>query len=149
MVEEIFERHRGPFRISCDRRLIDVDTVHAFLRRSYWAADRSRAEVERTIAASLCFGLYEARQQIGFARVVSDYVGFAWLCDVFVAEAFRGRELGTWLVGTVLDHPELRDVRRWLLATRDAHGLYERFGFASPSAPGSWLEKCGPSTKPA
>ena len=141
MHEEPFEQRRGPLRISTDQRLVDVDIVEAFLRRSYWAADRTRAELERAIAGSLCFGLYDERGQIGFARVVSDYAGFAWLCDVFVDESHRGRELGTWLVQTVVACPRLRHVRRWVLATRDAHGLYEKFGFQRLHAPDAWMEK--------
>ncbi len=141
MSQEIFEQHRGSLRISTDSKLIDVAAVHAFLRRSYWAADRTRAQLEQTIAASRCFGLYDDEHQIGFARVVTDYAAFAWLCDVFIDEAYRGRELGTWLLETVLADPHLLSVRRWVLATRDAHGLYEKFGFEPLRAPERWMER--------
>ena len=141
MSEHLFEQRRGTLRVSTDRCLIDVDTVEAFLRRSYWASDRTREHLERAIAASLCFGLYDERRQIGFARVVSDFVTFAWLCDVFIDESYRGRQLGTWFVDTVLAYPDLRDVHRWLLATRDAHGLYEKLGFQSLRTPAAWMEK--------
>lgn len=98
-------------------------------------------QLEQTIAASRCFGLYDDEHQIGFARVVTDYAAFAWLCDVFIDEAYRGRELGTWLLETVLADPHLLSVRRWVLATRDAHGLYEKFGFEPLRAPERWMER--------
>ncbi len=141
MSQEIFEQRRGSLRISTDSKLIDVAAVHAFLRRSYWAADRTRAQLEQTIAASRCFGLYDDEHQIGFPRVVTDYAAFAWLCDVFIDETYRGRELGTWLLETVLADPHLLSVRRWVLATRDAHGLYEKFGFEPLRAPERWMER--------
>ncbi len=124
------EWQRGAYRISTDKRLIDVSAVHAFLDTSYWARGIDRATVERSIEHTLCFGIYDGTVQIGFARVITDFARFAYLADVFVVEAYRGQGLGTWLVETILGHPELRGVWRWLLATQDAHGLYARFGFA-------------------
>ena len=125
---------RGEYTISTDRRRLDVDVIHGFLRRSYWAAERDRDTVVRSIERSLSFGLYRGETQVGFARVVTDFVTVAFLADVFVLEECRGRGLGTWLVEVVTEIPELRGVRRWLLRTQDAHGLYRKFGFRDASA---------------
>jgi GNAT superfamily N-acetyltransferase len=132
-------RHEG-FIISTDPSRLDLDTICSFLSRSYWAHDRARETTRRAVEHSLCFGLYEGKRQIGLARVVTDYATFAWLADVFVDEEFRGRGLGKWLVETALSHPDLRNVPRWLLATRDAHGLYRRFGFTTLAAPERRME---------
>lgn len=134
---------RGEYTVSDDRARLDFEVIHEFLsRESYWARGRSRERVERSLANSLPFGLYRDGRQVGFARVVTDYTTFAWLADVFVLDAERGRDLGVWLVECVLAHPELQEVRRWLLATRDAEELYRRFGFRDlkESALG-WMEK--------
>ena len=128
------------YEISTDPARLDVAYVHAFLTESYWAAGIPRETVERSIAGSLSFGLYAPdATQAGFARVVSDRATFAWLADVFVGDAHRGRGLGVWLVETVLAHPELQGLRRWALATADAHALYARFGFAAASKPETLL----------
>lgn len=108
---------------------LDVDAIHAYLTRSYWAKGVSRDRVAKSLEASLCFGLFDGERQIGFARVITDRVTFAWLCDVYVLEEHRGRGLGKRLVQAVRTHPDLRALRRFLLKTRDAHGLYEPFGF--------------------
>jgi len=129
------------FTISTDPDRLDMDAICAFLARAYWAQNRPRAVTERAIQHSLCFGLYDGERQIGFTRVVTDYATFAWLCDVFVEEAYRGRGLGKWLVETTLSHPDLQGLKRWLLATRDAHELYRQFGFAEFGAPGRWMER--------
>jgi GNAT superfamily N-acetyltransferase len=132
---------RGPYSISTDSALLDVAMIHAFLsEQSYWAPGIPREVVARSIKNSLCFGLYQGNQQIGFARVVTDWATFAYLADVFVIEAFRGQELGKWLIECVLAHPDLQGLRRWLLGTRDAHGLYEQFGFTPLTAPSRFLE---------
>ena len=130
----IREWHRGEFTISTDPSRLDVDMIHGFLTRSYWAEGRSRERVARAIAHSLPFGLYHPTGQVGFARVVTDHVVVAYLADVFVLEAQRGKGLGTWLVETVVGAPELGKLRRWILGTRDAHGLYRKFGFVAPDA---------------
>jgi GNAT superfamily N-acetyltransferase len=108
---------------------LDVDAIHAFLTRSYWAKGVSRERVARSLEGSLCFGAFDGERQIGFARVVTDRVTFGYLCDVYVLEEHRGRGLGKRLVEAVRAHPDLRGLRRLLLKTRDAHGLYEQFGF--------------------
>ncbi len=133
------EWQRGAYRISTDKHLLDVDVVHAFLQRSYWATGIDRLTVERSIEHALCFGIYDGTVQIGFARVITDFVRFAYLADVFIAEDYRGQGLGEWFVETILDHPRLRGVWRWLLATRDAHGLYAKFGFSRLPDPDRWM----------
>ncbi len=120
---------REPYLISTDRQLIDVELVHSFLQSSYWAKERSRERLVRSLDASLVFGLYREGAQVGFARVVTDFVVVAYLADVFVLPEHRGQGLGQWLVKCVMSHPELNRIRRWILGTRDAHGLYQKFGF--------------------
>jgi GNAT superfamily N-acetyltransferase len=132
---------RGDFLISTDPALLDVPLIHDFLaNRSYWAAGRPLEVVRRGLGNSLCFGLYERGRQAGLARVVTDRATFAWLCDVFVLEAYRGRGLSKWLIECVMSHPALRGLRRVLLGTRDAHGLYERYGFRPLADPTRFLE---------
>jgi GNAT superfamily N-acetyltransferase len=136
---------RGEYTVSTDPARLDLDVIHRFLTRSYWAEGRPRERVAQSIAHSLPFGLYDRSGQVGFARVVTDYVVVAYLSDVFVLEAHRGRGLAKWLVDLVMHTPELRAIRRWILGTRDAHGLYRRFGFADPP-PGILLEKIDPDS---
>jgi catechol 2,3-dioxygenase-like lactoylglutathione lyase family enzyme len=132
---------RGGLVVSTDPALLDLGMIHDFLsNRSYWAAGRPLEVVRRSLDSSLCFGLYEGSRQIGLARVVTDGATFAWLCDVFVLEPYRGRGLAKWLVECVMGHPDLQGLRRFLLATQDAHGLYERFGFAPLAEPARFLE---------
>ncbi|HTE43863.1 MAG TPA: GNAT family N-acetyltransferase [Gemmatimonadaceae bacterium] len=128
----INEWTQGEYIISTDRNRLDIDVVHGFLTESYWARRRTRDRVAQSIDHSLSFGLYHGDAQVGFARVVTDYVVLAFLADVFVLEAHRGKGLGRWLVDVVTNLPELRPMRRWLLGTRDAHDLYRQFGFGEP-----------------
>jgi GNAT superfamily N-acetyltransferase len=134
------ELQRDSFTISSDPARLDLDAICSFLSRSYWANERTRETTQRAIEHSLCFGVYDGGQQIGFARAVTDYATFAWLADVFIAEEYRGRGLGKWLVEVVLSHPELQSVPRWFLATRDAQELYRRFGFSALTAPERRME---------
>jgi len=136
-----FEVKRDTFTISTDPSRLDLDAICGFLARAYWASDRPRDRIERSLANSLVFGLYDGTKQIGLARVVTDYATFAWLCDVFIDEAYRGRDLGKWLMDSVLSHPDLQGLRRWLLATRDAQGLYSQFGFEPLKNPERWMQK--------
>lgn len=131
------------FEISTDRTRLDVDYVHRYLSQEcYWAIGRSRAVVEKSLANSLCFGVYDGARQIGFARVVTDYATFAWLCDVFIDAAYRGHGLGKQLVEAVITHPELQGLRNFILATRDAHELYRRYGgFDALTAPERWMAR--------
>ncbi len=140
-------RHHGPWRrddyeISTDRDRLDVAVIHTFLHDdAYWARGVPHEVVERTIAHSLNFGLFhDAEGQVGFARVVTDFGVIAYLADVFVLPPHQGRGLGRWLVSTVVTHPDLQHLRRFTLATRDAHSLYESFGFAPHPRPEDVLE---------
>ncbi len=135
---------RGEFEIDADGARLDLALVHEFLAASYWAEGISRRLVRRSIAHSLCFGLYRGRRQIGFARVVSDRTTFAYLSDVFVLEEFRGQGLGHWLVATAMAHPELKGLRRWCLVTRTAQDFYRRHGFEQTARPERWMEIVDP-----
>jgi GNAT superfamily N-acetyltransferase len=139
------EWSRDGYLISTDPSLLDLDAVRGFLQRSYWAADRPLETVRRSIEHSLNFGLYRAsdRRQVGFARVVTDFATFAWLCDVFIDEAHRGQGLGVWLMETVAGYSRLQGLRLWLLGTRDAHSLYEKVGFKPLGALERWMWKLG------
>lgn len=137
---EIYELHRDNYKISTDKSLLDLDAVAAFLSRAYWAQGRTREVIERSIEKSICFGLYAGKKQIGFARVISDCATFAYLCDMFVDENYRDQGLGKWLISAVMSHPNLQGLRRWSLATRDAHGLYRQFGWKELKSPELWME---------
>lgn len=128
------------YTISTDPARLDLDAIEAYIARSYWAAGRPRAIIATSLRHSLNFGLYDHATQVGLARVVTDYATFAYLCDVYVLEAHRGRGLGKWLIRTLLDDPALATVRRFILATRDAHGLYAQHGFAPFAHPESMME---------
>ncbi len=138
------EWRQGEYTINTEKARIDLAFVHDFLKRSYWAREIPVEIVRHSIENSLCFGLYEAEKQIGFARVVTDYATFAYLCDVFVIENKRGRGLSKWLMETVMAHPEVQNLRRWLLATKDAHGLYGQYGFTSLDAPAVFMQRHAP-----
>lgn len=136
------EWHRGQYTISTDRARLDIKAVHEFLSTaSYWARGRSFETVARAVENSLPFGLYDGERLIGFARVVTDHATFAWLADVYVLEEFRGEGLGKFLVETVLAYPDFGTLRRWLLGTRDAHGLYRHFGFKDIEEPRFYMHR--------
>jgi len=129
---QIVEHLRGNYVISTDPGRLDLDVIHGYLSgESYWAKRRPRDVMQRAIEHSLCFGVYAGEEQVGFARVVTDYATFAWLCDVFILEAHRGQGLGKWLIESVVAHPQLQGLL-FMLATRDAHGLYQRYGGFEP-----------------
>ncbi len=128
------------FEISTDPARIDLALVHEFLTNSYWAKGVPLETVQRSIQHSLCFGIYQQMRQIGFARVITDYATFAYVADVFVNQPYRGRGLSKWLIECIRSHPQLQGLRRWLLATRDAHGLYRQFGFTPMANPDRWME---------
>ena len=138
---QIFETHRDQFAISTDPSRLDVDIIADMLTRAYWAQGRTREMISRYLQHSLTFGLYDGSRQIGLARVVTDYTTFAWLCDVFIHEDYRGHGLGKWLMETVHSHPDLQGLRRWMLATRDAHGLYSQFGWVPLDHPDGFMMK--------
>ena len=129
------------FEISTDKARLDIDVIHRFLsEESYWANRRSIEQTKTAIENSVCFGVYFGERQIGFSRVVSDKATFAYIGDVFVLDEFRGRGLSKSLMSAMLEHPELQGLRRWVLATKDAHGLYEKFGFSLMKFPERWME---------
>jgi GNAT superfamily N-acetyltransferase len=138
---EIMEQQRGGFLISTDRARLSLDVVHDYLTNCYWAKGIPREVVERSIEHSLCFGIYEqSGAQVGFARVVSDFATVAYLGDVFVLESHRGGGLSKWLMECITQHPALQNLRRWILLTRDAHGLYSKFGFTALKSPDRYME---------
>ena len=137
---QIIETHKDNFTISTDPSRLDVDAIADMLTRAYWAQGRPRERTERALASSLVFGVYDGTRQIGLARIVSDYAVFAYLCDVFIHEDHRGKGLGKWLMETVKSHPDLQGLRRWMLATHDAHGLYKQYGFTPLENPHNWME---------
>lgn len=122
------------FIISNDKTKLQIDVICQFLWRTHWAGNRPRHTIIKSIENSLCYGIYKANQQIGLARIVTDYCTFAYLCDVFVDEEFRGRGLSTWMMSCIMKNPDLSSLRRFVLATKDAHGLYDKFGFKTLSS---------------
>ena len=140
--------HRDEYEISTDPSRLNIDLIHDFLsNNSYWAAGRARDVVERSIENSLPFGIYKESVQVGFARVVTDYATFAWIADLFVLAEHRERGLSKWLMDVIIAHPQLQGFRRWVLSTKDAHGLYERFGFMKLHRPERWMERPDPNMK--
>ena len=138
--DNVAEYTKGNYWITTDARKLDLDAIHAFLSRSFWAEGIPKETVAKAIANSLCFGLFDGANQVGFARVVTDRSTFAYLCDVYVLETHRGMGLGKWLIETVMAHPDLQGLRRFQLVTRDAHGLYSRHGFETPAHPDRQME---------
>jgi GNAT superfamily N-acetyltransferase len=138
MDDRLIESSRNDLTLSTDRRRIDVDAVLTMLRASHWAGTTTRHQLERAIANSLCIGVYDSSaKQLGFTRAVTDLSTYAYLTDVIVDEAARGRGIGSWMVETVLVHPDLQGLRRIALWTRSARALYERFGFLPADVPSS------------
>jgi GNAT superfamily N-acetyltransferase len=139
---EHHERSEDGLLFSTDRGRLDIDLIHDFLsHESYWVPGIHRQLVERAIGHSICFGVYERDRQLAFARVISDCAGFAWLADVFVVADDRGRGIGKQLMEFVMAHPDLQRIRRFMLATRDAHDLYTRFGFTPLAHPERLMER--------
>lgn len=140
-VNAIFEEQRGDFLISTDSARLDLDVIYSFLTNCYWAKGIPKDVVARSIAHALCFGVYDgAAQEVGFARVITDFATVAYLGDVFILESHRGRGLSKWLMECIMKHPSLQGLRRWILLTRDAHGLYSQFGFTPVKAPERYME---------
>lgn len=129
----IHEKTHQEFLLSTDKTKLQIDTIHSFLQRSHWAANRPLATIVKSIEHSLCYGIYRNSAQLGFARLVTDYSTYAYLCDVFIDEKYRGRGLSKWMMSCIMENPDLSQLRRFTLATKDAHGLYEKFGFKSLS----------------
>jgi len=122
------EWEKGEFIISDDKDLLDPDLIFTLLSKTYWAYDRSKEKIIKSLEKSVCFGLYKNDRQIGFARVVTDGIIFSWICDIIIQENFGGQGLGKWLMECITNHPEIKNTRQ-LLATRDAHSLYSKYGF--------------------
>jgi len=135
------EARRDSLLISTDPHLLDLDAICAFMAQTYWAPERPRHRIEASLQNSLVFGVYDGRRQVGMARIVTDYVTFAWLCDVFIDQQYRGRGIGKWLMETILSHPDIAGLKRVLLTTDDAHGLYSRYGFSVLVFPENWMER--------
>lgn len=142
---EFLESQRNGLTLSTDPARLDFDAITAMLGRAYWAGGRTRDVIERACAHSLVFGVFDGPRQVALARVVSDTATFAWVCDVFVHEDYRGRGIGKWLIESIRGHPQLQGLRRWLLATRDAHGLYRQYGFGDLQSPERWMEILTPA----
>ncbi len=142
----IIESRRGEFVISTDTTRLNLDVIYGFLTKCYWSKGIPREVVARSIEHSLCFGVYDGSgAQVGFARVVSDFATVAYLGDVFILESHRGRGLSKLLMECITQHPALQGLRRWILLTRDAHGLYKKFGFRPVKAPDRYMEQHDPS----
>ncbi|HLV99213.1 MAG TPA: GNAT family N-acetyltransferase [Ktedonobacterales bacterium] len=141
----VHEWRRDQYLISTDKRRLDLAVIHGFLTTSYWSAGIPLETVQRAIEHSLAFGVYDNEQQVGMARVISDYTTFAYVADVFILDTYRGQGLGLWLMECVIAHPHLQGLRRWTLFTRDAHGLYEKVGFKRSEVPDRLMERAFPN----
>jgi len=139
------EWRKGDFVISTEKERFDRPLIQRFLSGSYWAKGIPLDVVEKSIENALCFGVYKGKEQVGFARVITDYATFAYLADVFVLEGNRGEGLGVWLMEVVMAHPDLRGLRRWMLVTRDAHRLYEKTGWRTVASPERFMEIVNPN----
>lgn len=138
---ETTEWKKGDYIISTEKSKIDVEEVHRFLSHSYWAENVPKNIVQKSIDNSFCFGVYHHDKQAGFARVISDFATFAYLADVFILPNDRGKGLSKWLMQIIIDHPKLQGLRRFTLATRDAHKLYLQFGFTALDKPDRWMQR--------
>lgn len=134
--------YKGEFSISTDKTKLDIDAIHKFLSiKAYWCLNIPKDKVQVAIRNSLCFGVYLKEKQIGFARIISDFSTIAYVGDVYILEEFRGNGLSKWLIETVIAHPDLQGLRRWILLTADAHGLYRQFGWTDLADPARWMER--------
>jgi GNAT superfamily N-acetyltransferase len=140
MYPSFMEWNKDDYRITTDKEKIDVDYTHQLLAKTYWAEGISKSIVEKSIQGSICFAVFHQQQQIGFARVISDEATFAYLADVFIDPAYRGKGLSRWMMEVIMAYPTLQGLRRFLLATRDAHGLYEKFGFEPITSTMPWMQ---------
>jgi GNAT superfamily N-acetyltransferase len=137
--------HRNNYSIDTEKSKLDLCFIHNYLsNHSYWAQDRTSDVVEKSIEHSLCFGVYDRDQQVGFARVVTDTVTFAWLCDVFIENSYQTHGLGKWLLECIIAHPQMQTQKNIILATRDAHDYYRRYGgFEALARPRKWMHRSG------
>lgn len=144
----IYEISKMGFTISTDKRKLRIKTIHNFLSEAYWSRGISVEKVKRGIKGACCFGVYRDEEQVGFARVVTDFVSFGYIADVFIIEKYRGRGLSIWLVKAILNHPELKGMKAWMLATKDAHALYAKFGFEPLEEPQKYMQRKNPNYFP-
>jgi GNAT superfamily N-acetyltransferase len=142
--DSFIEHRKGGFLLSTNPGCLDLSVIHGYLTGSYWAKGILRETVARSIENSLCFGVYDANKQVGFARVITDFATYAYLGDVFILDSHRGRGLGKWLMQCIMQHPRLQGLRRWSLVTRDAHGLYAPCGFRPLASPEKYMELHNP-----
>ena len=139
------KQRKGEYEIDTDKRRLDIAGIQRFLsQEAYWAKSRTLEQTLTAIENSLCFGLYHGREQVGFARVVTDRATFAYIGDVYVLDGHRGRGLSKWLMQMIVEQPDMQNLRRWLLATKDAHGLYAQYGFETLVHPERWMELTAP-----
>jgi GNAT superfamily N-acetyltransferase len=137
---EIREINKGEYTISNDKSRLQLKTIHGYLSRSYWAENIDFTIVKNSVENSYCFGVYKEEEQIGFARLITDYATFAYLADVFILEEHRGKGLSKWLMEIIMSSPELNKLRGWMLKTKDAHGLYRKYGFEKSKFPERIME---------
>ena len=140
-MSDILEIRKDNYMITDDPKKVDIDALTALLSTSYWASRRPKAVIEKSISNSLCFSLYKENIQIGFARIVTDYATFAYLCDVIIEENYRGTGIGRWLINTVITHPDISPLRSILIITKDAHELYRKLGFKELKKPEQYMER--------
>ena len=137
----MYKKVKDGYEISTDKSKLNLVFIHQYLSvESYWAKNIPVEIVQKSIEGSICFGIYKEGQQVGFARVITDGATFGYLADIFITETHRGKGLSKWLMETILNHPSLQNFRRWMLATRDAHGLYRQFGFAALEKPERFMQ---------
>jgi len=142
---QIFEKIFGEYLFSTDKSKLEIGTIHHFLsKESYWSQNIPLATVRKSLENSLCYGVYHQNRQIGFARIITDFATFAYAADVFIIDEFRGKDLSKILMETIISHPDLQGLRRWMLGTRDAHGLYAKCGFTPLAKPIRFMEKHNP-----
>lgn len=133
--------YKDQFSISTDKSKLDIDSIHEFLStKAYWCLNIPKQKVQTAIENSLCFGVYEADKQVGFARVITDFSTIAYLGDVYILEEYRGKGLSKWLMETIMNHEDLQGLRRWILLTGDAHELYRQYGWTNIADPTKWME---------
>ena len=142
----IREWYKDEYIITTDKSQMNINNIHEFLTNSYWAKGISIEQIKEEVKNSMCFGLLLDKNQVGFARVITDWVSFGYLCDVYISPDHRNKGLGKWLIATVFSNSEFNKFRRWVLATRDAHTLYHQVGFSSLSKPESFMEKFNKDT---
>jgi GNAT superfamily N-acetyltransferase len=138
---KVLSRYKDEFCISTDKTKLDLDSIHEFLStKAYWCLNIPKEKVQTAIQNSVCFGVYQKKKQIGLARVISDFSTIAYLGDVYILEEYRGNGLSKWLMETIMSYPDLQGLRRWILLTGDAHGLYRQFGWTDIADPSVWME---------